>query len=192
MTFTRWLSATGVMALSLTACWGSGVKPPDVKLNPAPKERYEITLTIDDPPEPIQKVTGSIQYNIKDTSCMPTADRIAGIQPKSSFEAPVDFKRTGDNAFVAYVYADGIIDEDYYGRGVCRWSTTGVISRIHVGEVYQTAVLYAEKIINEEHEVSFCHRSAAVPDLCLSPLEGMKGEELARRYTVTMKSMRAL
>jgi hypothetical protein len=35
-----------------------------------------------------------------------------------------ELTRVSDVEYTGTVYADGILDEDYYGRGICRWQLT--------------------------------------------------------------------
>ncbi|MQQ99823.1 hypothetical protein [Glaciimonas soli] len=44
---------------------------PDIKQNPHPKMRYEITLTIKDAPGPFDAVTGFMQYDVTNEQCSP-------------------------------------------------------------------------------------------------------------------------
>lgn len=82
--FGQQTSLAALMILSVAACGGPRVLPPDVKINPSPKERYEITPILEAPP-PFSRVTGNADFAIRNKSCMPLEDRIAGIKPQSWF-----------------------------------------------------------------------------------------------------------
>lgn len=192
--FTKQMGVTGLLVLSLSACWSPGAKPPDVKINPSPKDRYEITLTIEDPPGVVQRIDGQVQFDIEGVyhDCMPYADRIAGIKPKSSFTRPVDFERKSNNTYIGYIFADWLVDEDYYGLGICKWLLTGVAASIHIGKADQTVVLRDKEILGEGTRAGACRRDIEVSDICISPLNGVKGVSLERNFIATLRSRRVL
>jgi hypothetical protein len=142
-----------------------------VKLNPAPKQRYEVTLTVQNPPRKISTVSGTIQFDIEGVmdDCMPYADKIAGGKPKSSFSRHVTFKRKDDGSFVGYVYSDQLIDEDYYGLGVCRWELSGIKVLFHAGTLERSAYLEGDEISGEQTSQSLCPPSSALKGICLTP-----------------------
>ncbi|MEB1200348.1 hypothetical protein VDQ11_21995, partial [Xanthomonas campestris pv. campestris] len=53
--------------------------------------------------------------------CTPI-EPIAGVWSKSKEDGiPIHFKKINESTYVATIYADGMVDSDYYGKGVCRW-----------------------------------------------------------------------
>jgi len=119
----RQLFAGIALALSLTltfsAC-GSPMKTPDIKQNPNPKQRYEITLKIDDAPGAFDSVTAKAGYQVANGRCVPlTPGSGATIVPREYL--PLTLTRVGQNIYKATLYLDRFQDEDYYGLGVCHW-----------------------------------------------------------------------
>ena len=122
-------SAAIVAASLLTAGCGDAKGPPATaktelyKRNPNPKQGYEITARIHNPPGPLNKVDAGVRYQTK--GCFYVLNSFEGVNasPEQEIELPVT--KIGDNEYSIKVYLDEMIDEDYYGNGVCRWWMTG-------------------------------------------------------------------
>ena len=115
-------TATALMLALLAACSDSPRHvPPVAKTNPEPRDRYEITVELVDPPPGIQGISGMANFSIPDVICMRSPDPIAGYTPGSHYEHPFELEPIGDNTYRGHIYLDWPIDEDYYGLGVCRW-----------------------------------------------------------------------
>lgn len=107
---------------------------PHIQQNPHPKMRYDITMTIEDPPGPFGSVTGFVQYEVANNKCVPE-DPLAGVRVTPSTNPPITFTRISDNVYTATVYADLIKDKDYYGKGICHWSMIAVVAELKTNEV---------------------------------------------------------
>ena len=153
-------------ALSAASC-SPGVDPPEVRLNPSPQQRYEITLTIEDPPASIE-VHGQVQFFITNTDCMPFVDRIAGIKPDSSFRVPLTFEQETATTFVGHFFADALLAENYYGLGECRWNFTSAKALIKIQGVEQSADIPNDLVIAQGTQINLCRRpdSGGAVDLC--------------------------
>lgn len=129
----RHLVAAGGLALLLAACSPTGLSmnnpsqiPPvakKFKRNPAPREAYRITMTIENAPGPFAQMVGLAQYDVVNTECLrPPKDNPGGYSspvPTEDVEFPL--KKVGDDQYETIVYADQMLDEDYTGRGLCHW-----------------------------------------------------------------------
>lgn len=129
----RPLVATGALALLLAACTPPGLSMNNTgeatpaakqsKRNPAPRQAYRITMTIENAPGPFAQMVGLAQYDVVNTECLrPPKDNPGGYSspvPTEDVEFPL--KKVGDNQYETILYADQILDEDYTGRGLCRW-----------------------------------------------------------------------
>ena len=91
------------------------------KLNPAPKRAYAITMKIAGAPGPFEIVEGTAQYTVKNPAECGKKIAIAGVFPRMTSNEPFTLTRVSDSEYRGIVYSDLIIDEDYFGRGVCRW-----------------------------------------------------------------------
>lgn len=140
------------LALSISAC-GSYMNP-DIQQNPHPRLRYDITMTIDDVPGPFDSVTGFVQYSVTNKNCAPE-DPIAGVTVTPSIDPPIIFTRVSDHLYRATVYADLIKDEDYYGKGVCRWAMTGVVGALKTNGVTLSPDISSDQIASNESSTSY-------------------------------------
>lgn len=95
------------------------------RLNPQPRRAYEVTLTLKDAPGPFAVVEGAGQYDVtNEQECgriVPATGRAGRITSMEDFV----LRKVSDSEYRGTVYLDLMQDEDYYGRGVCRWEFTG-------------------------------------------------------------------
>lgn len=95
---------------------------PQFKQNPQPKQRYRLTLTIANAPDPFASVEGSMQFDVVTPECLPPPNANGGhLWPTPTETIPFVWTRVSDTEYTGLVYLDGMVDEDYYGRGLCRW-----------------------------------------------------------------------
>ncbi|MDO5611554.1 MAG: hypothetical protein Q4G62_12430 [Pseudomonadota bacterium] len=94
------------------------------KLNPAPKQAYEITLTIDNAPGPFEVVRGSAQFDVTNEGDCGYIDPISGALHRITRLEPFVLNKAGDNTYKGIIYLDYMMDEAYYGRAVCHWEFT--------------------------------------------------------------------
>lgn len=117
---------SGLMLLSTAACSDSmGDKPmPEYKENPNPGQAYRLTMRIDNAPGPLKIIVSAAQYDVVNRECLPPPKENPGghLSPVPTNDIPFELTRVSDNEYIGVVYADGMIDEDYHDRGVCRWS----------------------------------------------------------------------
>lgn len=96
------------------------------KLNPAPKQAYELVLTLKDAPGPFAIVEGVAQYDASNYADCGRILPATGTAGRITSQEPVTLRKIGENEYRGTFYIDRMQDEDYYGRGVCHWSLTGV------------------------------------------------------------------
>jgi len=94
------------------------------RVNPNPKRRYDITMTIKDAPGPFGYVGFGAQYDAPD--CRYWTSKFAGTTSSPMRMLTLPNKKLDDTNYVATVYLDAMLDEDYYGDGVCHWQLTSV------------------------------------------------------------------
>jgi hypothetical protein len=123
------LFAAGTLPLS--ACQNSGTstvtKPAiDIKERPNPQKAHRIEMIIENAPGPFAVIEGSAQYDVINHFECGYIDPVPGIASRINTHPPLVWTPTGDGRYETTVYEDLMVDEDYYGRGVCRWKLTAV------------------------------------------------------------------
>lgn len=137
------------MAFLLYGC-GAFVSTPDIKQNPHPTMRYDITITIDGAPGPFDSVGGFMQYEVTNKQCVPlTGGPMNPMRIPPLAHPPIDFKRVSDNVYTGTVYADYFLDEDYFGLGVCHWSLMSVTARLKVKDLTIAPSLLSDEIFSQ-------------------------------------------
>lgn len=100
-----------------------GRERPQFKLNPDPKQAYEITLKIGaDAPGPFKSVRGNAEYTAP--SCTYVVSEEMGARSIPEWSLPIEFKKVDDTTYVGEFYIDGMFDEDYdgpEGAPPCHW-----------------------------------------------------------------------
>ncbi len=127
-----WLPAA--LLLALAACSPYAQAERDVaaggrglaKLNNAPKQAYELVLTLRDAPGPFAIVEGVAQYDVSNYADCGRILPATGTAGRITSQEPVTLHRVGENEYRGTFYLDRMQDEDYYGRGACHWTLTGV------------------------------------------------------------------
>lgn len=112
-------------AIPLTGCTETMTdKPlPEYRENPSPRQAYRLAMTIKDAPGPLKIMVGAAQYDVINTDCLPPPKENPGgrSSPVPTNDIPFVLTQVSEGQYTGIVYADGMIDEDYHGRGVCRW-----------------------------------------------------------------------
>ncbi|MEG2805029.1 hypothetical protein [Stenotrophomonas sp.] len=98
--------------------------PPLRTLNPAPQRAFEVRVTLDGAPGPFATASAVAQYDVTNEAECGQKDELAGVFLSITSNETVALKRVSDTEYAGVVYVDGIVDEDYYGRGVCHWALT--------------------------------------------------------------------
>ena len=120
-------TALAMVAMSVfTPTQAADSNQPLRKLNPAPSQGYEFTVTLADAPGPFTVIAAGAQYDAKNYSRCGKIIRLAGVIPRVSSFEEIKLTKISETTYRGTVYADQIIDENYYGREVCHWELTNV------------------------------------------------------------------
>jgi hypothetical protein len=142
----KWKGMAATAALAAGALAGCG-DPDHPALNPNPKQRYEITLKVEDAPGPFDSVTGFASYEIANPwECAPR-DPISGVYVTAGYDADITLQAIGNNAYRGTVYLDLPVDRNYYLKGLCRWRfvSANVILKNH-GVRFSTGLVLDEVV----------------------------------------------
>ena len=167
------------------------------KQNPNPKQRYDITVTIADAPGPFESIRFGANYEAK--NCVFMLDRVAGVPSHPKKHLSLDFKRLEENTYVGTVYLDAMLDEDYFGNGVCHWQMVsmgvGLKATGAHAETRFSASLWERQVLAQEKVTTFLQRKFYPRDLEMEnfPASGQTDRskmavEDADLFTVTLTS----
>lgn len=128
------------------------------KLNPHPKQGYRITLTIADAPGPLVLTDARAQYDVTNENICGEEQPSGGVYRMTSNE-PLSLIKISETVYEGIVYADQILDEDYYGNGVCHWEFSGVRAVLSAtGNPVETRFvprLYSEHVMAQESVITY-------------------------------------
>ncbi|MFO3707492.1 hypothetical protein ACI6Q5_21570 [Xanthomonas codiaei] len=133
---------------------------PTYRKNPHPTQAYRLTMTIEDAPGPFEWISGTAFYQmINHKQCTPI-EPIAGVWNKSDEDGiPIRFEKRDASTYVATIYADGMVDADYYGKGTCSFELDGVgISLKATGDKNETRfqpALFKDEIYRSTPKVTY-------------------------------------
>lgn len=104
------------------------------KLNPSPRKAVEVTLKIHNAPGPFAVVEGGAQYDVTNEDQCGHIEPATGTGSRITSQEAVVLRRISDDEYRGTVYLDLMQDEDYYGRGVCRWEFTGASAMLRASK----------------------------------------------------------
>lgn len=131
------------------------------KLNPNPQRAHALVLKIDGAPGPLDVVEAVAQYDVTNEAECGREIPATGTAGRITSQEPVTLRRVSDTEYHGTVYLDRMLDEDYYGRGVCQWEFSGA-----------SAMLKASGAPGETRFLSFIDKNAFV-----------QGQSATRYYT---------
>jgi len=168
------------------------------RIDPDPKRRYDITMTIKDAPGPFGYVGFGAQYDAPD--CMYWSDKIAGTTSSPMRMLKLPIRKIDDATYVTTVYLDAMLDENYYGDGVCHWQLTDVTGGLkETGADGETGfgIDISPKLITDQESVTKYfwkggYPSSRVPnyaDFGFSDPNKYRQELRDELFTITLASM---
>ena len=117
--------------VSLNACSNAEVsmniqKETEAKfhLNPQPKQAYRLMIKINDAPGPLQ-LMGKMGVGYKAEDCTYIINKFEGAPAHPEKNVQFDIHQINEFEYESIVYADAILNEDYFGDGVCHWNPEG-------------------------------------------------------------------
>ncbi|MGN7838945.1 hypothetical protein [Stenotrophomonas sp. 22385] len=94
-------------------------------LNPEPVKAYQVTLRIHGAPGAFKLVRGTAQYDVINEDQCGNIEPATGTASRITSQEPMELTRISDEEYQGTLYLDRMKDQDYYGRGICRWEFTG-------------------------------------------------------------------
>ena len=127
---TALMTAAVFSVLSLNACGGSEKSriqeqtEARFQLNPHPKQAYRLRIKINDAPGPL-KLMGNFGVGYKAENCSYVINHLEGVSSNPKKDVENQVRQLGDFEYETVVYTDAILDEDYFGEGICHWKPDG-------------------------------------------------------------------
>ena len=94
---------------------------------------------------------GTVQFDASNGARCGKSNALSGHVPTLSSHEPFPLSRISATEYVGTVYADMLLDEDYYGRGVCQWALTeargALRARAGIADTRFVAGLPAKKVL---------------------------------------------
>lgn len=96
--------------------------------NPSPKQAYRVILDVSNAPGPFASIEGFAQYAAPD--CTYVINEAAGATAHPEQRIPVTYTKQDDGTYAGIVHTDAMLDEDYFGKGICRWGLVVVSAQM--------------------------------------------------------------
>lgn len=132
---------------------------PNIELNAKPQRRYEIVVTVNDPPGAFDRIDARADFQVKNESCIPQAP-ISGARPVPRTSAPVALEQAADGSFRGTIYLDLVKDQDYFGLGTCEWSIVAIGIGARIREGTFTASLFKDDLLAGRKVTSYFPKQA--------------------------------
>lgn len=93
----------------------------EARLNPQPRQGYGLVFEMENAPGPFAMVEAGAQYDVVNSDECGYLNDAAGVIPRISRNVGIPLVRDASGVYRGTVYVDRMMDEDYFGRGVCHW-----------------------------------------------------------------------
>lgn len=157
---------------------------PDVRpsINPAPSQRYVLTLRFAGLPGEIADLDATADFEVENRECVPYdfSRAVGGVRLPPRHSVPLALERVDAATWTAVVHEDALLDEDYYGLGVCRWALNNASVHFRAGATRFVGGMPADRLLAGGTLVDhFLVRDVAQKP---EPMEVVFGEEAADYY----------
>ncbi|WP_312708210.1 hypothetical protein [Stenotrophomonas sp.] len=160
------------------------------KLNPTPRKAYELVLRLANPPGDFAVVEGVAQYDVTNEDQCGYIEPETGTPARITSQEPVTLRKVADNEYRGTVYLDRMLDEDYYGRGVCTWSFSGAGAMLKAtgaqGETRFLSFLDADPFVGGGTETRHYPRGD-YPRVADMPDYGASGQQDPNRFRAELR-----
>lgn len=167
LVMTRHLVASVILGLGfVTSACGASMKTPDIRQNPHPTQRHEVTMTIDGAPSTFDSIESYVKYQVLNPKCVPMHEG-SGATPTIERSVLIPLKKVGEHSFTGTFYSDLLQDEDYFGMGLCHWAVVAAGVKLRAKSVIFSPDISTANIESQKSEVvyfakdSFSARSAS-------------------------------
>lgn len=102
-----------------------------VQLNPSAKQAYQLRATLQDVPSTLSSISAIAQYDVINPVECGKYHALAGTHLSMTSDQPVELSKLSASEYGGDFYLDRLLDQDYFGRGVCHWALSEVRLLIH-------------------------------------------------------------
>ncbi len=158
--------------------------------NPSPKHAYRVTLNVADAPGSFAAIEGFAQYAAPD--CTYVINEAAGATAHPEKVIPVVYTKIDERTYAGIVHTDAMVDEDYFGKGLCHWNLVVVSAQLRAtgaqGETRFFAALSRDGLLAHEpetsrHEKKRYPRDSVVPDFSSLGLDPTSQDSFQLTFT---------
>ena len=194
----------GIALFSITACSDAvdTKQRPQYKENPNPVQAYRLRMRIHDAPGPLKVTVSATQHDVVTPECLPPPNDNPGghLSPIPTNDIPLPLERVSEAEYIGVFYMDGMIDEDYHGRGICRWGLIQVQVQLRAAGAEQEtrfiASLNREQVERGDGKRTYFWKSRyprvedfdAFPDLGESDVDAIPEGSRADFFSVSMET----
>jgi hypothetical protein len=147
----------------ITSACSAPMKKIEIKKNPHPAMRYDITMTINDAPGRFDEMVVFATYQVMNDACVPLQPG-SGARLNPMTEQVLPLTRVNEHVYTASMYVDQFQDEDYYGLGVCHWTSTGVDTNLRIGNVTVSPSLSLDEVLKQKSINRYFSKKLAFTD----------------------------
>jgi len=160
------------------------------KLNPSPRQAYELVLRLQNAPGGFAFIEGVAQYDVSNEDQCGYIEPETGVAARITSQEPVTLRKVADDEYRGTVYLDRMLDEDYYGRGVCNWVFSGAGAMLKAtganGETRFLSFLGAEPFVQGQTETRHYPRGD-YPRVAELPDYGATGQQDPSRFRAELR-----
>lgn len=165
---------------------------PNVRRSPWPRKRYEIVAMVKGAPGPFDRVEGWIDYRVANSDCVRLTP-IVGTTLVPEQRVAIILRATGDQTYRGEIAVDLLMDEDYHGIGVCRWTVVAASINLTVKGVVFSAPLFHDDLQHGRPITRYySHRSYAMTNLDRIDLgeinRAQYGNEADATFSITVRA----
>lgn len=85
--------------------------------------QYEITFRINDPAVVFDSIEAIGSYQVRNEACAPLVP-ISGVRKAPNKVLDLTVRKLDSSTYRITAYPDALLDENYFGEGVCHWALT--------------------------------------------------------------------
>jgi hypothetical protein len=182
-----------LVALVVSGC--AAPVDPEVKFTPTPVQSYRFDIAFQDVPGPVTKIRAMAFYRADNIPCAKPQPLSGAVLPPEH-RLQLKLEKVNDTQYRAVFHRDALIDEDYFGIGVCKWQLQNIALYFSSPTTDFTASLSApsEKDTRVQVEEYFLNRDYAEKPEVMNIVFGEKAgyylPEMGEQFKVTLSAER--